>query len=218
MKSMVSHCETNISQHEMNIAILLMAHGAPRNLDEVEEYVLHIRHGRPLPDDQMNAIKERYKLVGGSPLLDRTFKQATALCQKFPNSKVYLGMRHSSPFIKDTITEMKADGVSSFIAICMTPQFSKMSIGAYEEALKQAISESQSPMNYNLVRSFARHPKLIKAFATKVREVITNRSPCTQETRSQGRGPFPGRLGSQGNRHRRDGDARADGLARGIRG
>jgi protoporphyrin/coproporphyrin ferrochelatase len=157
----------------MSITILLMAHGAPRNLDEVEEYVLHIRHGRPLPADQMNAIKERYKLVGGSPLLDRTFKQATALCQKFPNSKVYLGMRHSSPFIKDTIAEMNADGVNSFIAICMAPQFSKLSIGAYEEALKQGISETQSSMNYNLVRSFARHPKLIKAFATKIHDVLT---------------------------------------------
>lgn len=157
----------------MSITILLMAHGAPRNLDEVEEYVLHIRHGRPLPDDQMNAIKERYKLIGGSPLLDRTFKQAAALEQKFPNAKVYLGMRHSSPFIKDTIAQMNADGVNSFIAICMAPQFSKMSIGAYEEALKQGISETQSSMNYNLVRSFARHPKLIKAFASKIRDVLS---------------------------------------------
>jgi protoporphyrin/coproporphyrin ferrochelatase len=157
----------------MSNAILLMAHGAPRNLDGVEEYVLHIRHGRPLPDDQMAAIKERYKLVGGSPLLDLTSKQAAALQEKFPGTKIYLGMRHSHPFIKDTIAQMNSDGVTSFVAICMAPQFSKMSIGAYEEALKQGISESQSAMNYTLVRSFARHPKLIKAFASKVRDALT---------------------------------------------
>lgn len=157
----------------MSTAILLMAHGAPRNLDEVEEYVLHIRHGRPLADDQMAVIKERYKLIGGSPLLEWTFKQGAALERQLPNTKVYLGMRHSPPFIKDTIAEMNADGVNSFIAICMAPQFSRISIGAYEEALKQGISETQSAMNYMLVRSFARHPKLINAFAAKVRDALT---------------------------------------------
>ena len=157
----------------MTKAILIMAHGAPRSLDDVEEYVLHIRHGRPLPDDQMAAIKERYKLVGGSPLLELTYKQATSLGEKFPGIKIYLGMRHSHPFIKDTIAQMNADGVTSFVAICMAPQFSKMSIGAYEEALKQGISETQSAMSYTLVRSFARHPKLIKAFASKLRDALT---------------------------------------------
>jgi protoporphyrin/coproporphyrin ferrochelatase len=157
----------------MTTIVLLMAHGAPRNLDEVEEYVLHIRHGRPLADDQMTAIKERYKLVGGSPLLDWSFKQAASLEQRLESSKVYLGMRHSPPFIKDTIAKMNADGVTSFIAICMAPQFSKMSIGAYEEALKQGISETQSSMTFTLVRSFARHPKLIRAFASKIRDSLT---------------------------------------------
>jgi protoporphyrin/coproporphyrin ferrochelatase len=157
----------------MKQAILMMAHGAPYNLDEVEEYVLHIRHGRPLPDDQIAAIKERYKLVGGSPLLDRTFKQAAALEQRFPETKIYTGMRHSAPFIKDTIAKMNADGVTFFVAICMAPQFSRISIGAYEEALKQGISDIQSPMNYNLIKSFARHSKLIKAFASKVRDALT---------------------------------------------
>lgn len=157
----------------MKTAVILMAHGAPRNVEEVKEYVLHIRHGRPLSDDQMAAIKERYKLVGGSPLIDWTFKQAAALEQKFQNLKVYAGMRHSPPFIKDTIASMDADGVTSFVAICMTPQFSRMTIGAYEEALQQGISEIQAPMKYTLVRSFARHPKLISAFASKVRDALT---------------------------------------------
>jgi len=162
----------------MKTAVLLMAHGAPRNLDEVEEYVLHIRHGRPLAAEQMAAIKERYRLVGGSPLLDWTLKQAAALEQKLQNSaipisRVYTGMRHSPPFIKDTIAEMRADGVTSFVAICMTPQFSRMTIGAYEESLQQGISEIGSSMNYTLVRSFARHPELIRSFASRVRDVLS---------------------------------------------
>src|ERR1043165_4655121 len=106
----------------MSKPILLMAHGAPRNLDEVEEYVLHIRHGRPLPAVQMQTIKDRYKLVGGSPLIQWTQAQAEKLQQRV-DGKVYIGMRHSHPFISEAVQQMATDNVEEFIALCLTPQF-----------------------------------------------------------------------------------------------
>ncbi len=156
-------------------AILLMAHGAPMTLDDVEPYVLNIRHGRPLEPDRMKEIQDRYKIVGGSPLLELTFNQAAALQNKLGDAaKVYTGMRHSPPFIADTISKMGSEGVTSIIAICMTPQFSQMTIGAYEEALQKGISETGSSISYELVKSFARRPGLIRAFAARIQKSLSS--------------------------------------------
>ena len=156
-------------------AILLMAHGAPMTLDDVEPYVLNIRHGRPLEPDRMKEIQDRYKIVGGSPLLELTFNQAAALQNRLGDAaKVYTGMRHSPPFIADTISKMGSEGVTSIIAICMTPQFSQMTIGAYEEALQKGISETGSSISYELVKSFARRPGLIRAFAARIQESLSS--------------------------------------------
>lgn len=163
----------------MGRAVLLMAHGAPAGLEKVEEYVLHIREGRPLAPELMATIKDRYRQVGGSPLVELTFRQAKALEENLKDLdpdpvRVYVGMRHSPPFIRDTVEQMISDRVENFVAICLTPQFSNLTIGAYKKALDDAIQTQ--PLKYSLVTSFARHPQLIEAFAQQLKPAL-DRNP-----------------------------------------
>jgi protoporphyrin/coproporphyrin ferrochelatase len=155
----------------MKKAVLLMAHGAPRDLDSVEEYVLHIRHGRPLQPELMADIVDRYRKIGGSPLLKWTTRQAELL-QNQIQLKVYVGMRHSNPFIQEAVSQIISDGVESIVAVCMAPQFSKLTIGAYQKSLEDAIantsSTTESSLRYQLVGSYARHPQLIQSFHSKL--------------------------------------------------
>lgn len=165
----------------MGRAVLLMAHGAPASLEKVEEYVLHIRGGRPLAPELMATIQDRYRQVGGSPLLQLTFRQAEALREKLKNldpnfGQVYVGMRHSPPFIHETIEHMKSDRVETLVAICMAPQFSNLTVGAYKKALDDAIQTQ--PLKYSLVTSFARHPQLIEAFTQQLKPAL-DRNPDT---------------------------------------
>ncbi len=150
-----------------------MAHGAPQNLDDVEEYVLRIRHGRPLAPDLMARIRDRYRQIGGSPLLERTQSQAQALKQRLSGSeikRVHIGMRYSSPYVRETIAEMIQDGVTSIIGVCLAPQFSNLTIGAYQKALDEAIESHGVSLPYQLVRSYATNPGLIRAFAARLEE------------------------------------------------
>jgi len=155
-------------------AVLLMAHGAPENLDEVEAYVLRIRHGRPLAPELMATIKDRYRRIGGSPLLEWSRRQADALQQRLHEAgnpvAVYIGMRHSRPFISDTVNQMISEGVDSIVAVCMAPQFSSQTVGAYQRALEDAIAGR--PVPYVLVQSYASHPGLIRAFGAKLDEAL----------------------------------------------
>ena len=88
--------------------VLLMAHGSPDNLDDMAAYLQHVRGGRPTPQALVDDIRERYRLIGGrSPLLDLTRAQGKALEQRLnvngTRFRVYIGMRHWHPFIKDTV-------------------------------------------------------------------------------------------------------------------
>ena len=155
-------------------AIILLAHGAPENLDKVDEYVLRIRHGRPLAPELMATIRDRYKMVGGSPLLHWTELQAAGLQDLLRKNNdqrnVYFGMRYSPPYIKDTVQRMIADGVTSAKAICLAPQFSRLTIGAYKTSMEEAVGQNQ--LQFQIVQSYAKHPLLIRAFAARLKDAL----------------------------------------------
>ena len=64
-------------------ALLLLAFGGPRSLDEVEIFLTRLFKGRKPSPEQLEKVKERYRLIGGaSPLLKITQAQAKRLEKK----------------------------------------------------------------------------------------------------------------------------------------
>lgn len=151
-------------------AVLLVAYGGPRSLDEVEPYLNDVRGGRPTSPEVVEELRERYAAIGGSsPLLDRTRAQARALATALGNDiPVYVGMRHWHPYIADVLGQIRSAGHQRVVAIAMAPHFSRMSIGAYE----QAIHAAQDGIRVNLVRQWHDHPGFLDAVAARVREAL----------------------------------------------
>ncbi|MBI3995021.1 MAG: ferrochelatase [Nitrospirae bacterium] len=159
------------------IGILLMAYGAASSLDEIEPYLNDIRGGRPVGAELIEQVKDRYRLMGGkSPLLEITRQQAAALEKTLnrdqPRFKVYIGMRHWHPYIKDTVAAMAADGIRQITALCLTPYYSKMSVGAYHQKLDEAVTASGAAFKIRRIESWNDHPKLIEAIAEKVTKTL----------------------------------------------
>lgn len=159
------------------IGILLMAYGAASSLDEIEPYLNDIRGGRPVGAELIEQVKERYRLMGGkSPLLEITKRQAAALEKTLnrdqPRFKVYLGMRHWHPYIKDTVAAMAAEGIRKITALCLTPYYSKMSVGAYYQKLDEAVASAGQVFQIRRVESWNDHPKLIEAITAKVIQAL----------------------------------------------
>jgi protoporphyrin/coproporphyrin ferrochelatase len=159
-------------------AILLMALGGPDNVMNVEPYLLDVRGGRPTPTDLIEEIQERYRLTGGkSPVLEIMREIAFLLEQKLNISgaethRVFVGMRHWRPYIKDAYAELLADPPNRLICICMAPQYSSLSIGAYVKKVEEAraILAGAFPISY--VESWYRHPGLIQAIVENTREAL----------------------------------------------
>lgn len=103
-------------------AVLLMAHGSPDSVDQMEDYLRRVLRRPPSPE-LVAEFQARYRLIGGrSPLLDVTRRQAKALEARL-GARVYVGMRHWNPFIREAVEEARRDGVRRLVALAAAPHF-----------------------------------------------------------------------------------------------
>jgi ferrochelatase len=155
-----------------------MAMGGPDSLEHVEPFLLDVRGGRPTPPELVEEIRQRYRATGGrSPAVGITRAVAAKLERRLNESgvgryRVYVGLRHWHPFIKDTYAELLHDEPEQVIGLCMAPQQSSLSTGAYRKKVEEARSALHSECPVSYVGSWNRHPKLISAIVDNIRQAL----------------------------------------------
>jgi ferrochelatase len=157
-------------------AVLLLAHGTPDVLGEMEEYLRLVTGGRGVPPHVVHELQERYAAIGlgdtptaeGPHLTRWTMRQADRLRERL-DCPVYVGMRNWKPFIQDVVDEMRLAGIERIKAICLAPQNSRTSVGLFKRAVESAVAGSFS---LDFVAGWADHPMLIKAFAARMRAAL----------------------------------------------
>ncbi len=157
-----------------------MAHGAPDRLDDVPEFLLNVRGGRPLPQAAVEEIVRRYAAIGGSPLLARTRRQAEALARLL-GLPVNVGMRNWKPFIAETLERVRREGVERLVALCLAPQNSSTSIGLYRKSLEAAQASRAPELEVEFIESWHNHPGLIAAFGERLSEARARLRGLTDE-------------------------------------
>ncbi|WP_067923206.1 ferrochelatase [Alicyclobacillus shizuokensis] len=158
------------------IGVLLMAYGTPRSLDEVEAYYTHIRHGRKPTPELLADLLRRYQAIGGvSPLNEITQAQAQALQRQLDadgkvEAQVYLGYKHTQPFLANVTGRMVEDGIRDAVAIVLAPHYSRLSIETYLQDVKQAAADT--PLTVHAIRSWHLHPGFIQLLSARVSEAL----------------------------------------------
>src|SRR5579859_2642269 len=162
--------------------VILLAHGAPDRLEDIPEFLLNVRGGRPLPEAAVQEIIRRYKLIGGgSPQLRLTNLQAAALDEVLNRGAgakgrtpipVYVGMRNWKPFIAEAVGHAKSDGVGRLLALCLAPQNSRTSVGLYRKYLMDAVGKIAPEMHIEFIESWHDNPDLIAAFQEKISRAL----------------------------------------------
>lgn len=162
-------------------ALLLLAFGGPRSLDEVA-FLLTRLFGRKPSSDLLERVKERYRLIGGcSPLPDITEMQAktleTRLNARGYSFRAYVGMRYSQPLIEAALKEIIQDGIDEVIAIPMAPFRSRFSTGAYKEDLEQALKLSGGELKLTFIEGWHLHPLFLNAVGEQLEERLKPLAP-----------------------------------------
>jgi len=162
------------SQH--HTAVLLMAMGGPDCLENVEPFLRDVRGGRPTPPALVEEIRERYRVTGGkSPAVSIAQEVAKKLEQQLNVAahrryKVYVGLRHWHPFIRETYSDLLKESPEQIIGVCMAPQQSSLSTGAYRKKVEEARAEFGDRTDVTYVGSWNRHSRLIAAIVDNIRK------------------------------------------------
>ncbi|QTD41143.1 ferrochelatase [Sporosarcina sp. Te-1] len=169
------------------MGLLVMAYGTPYKEEDILPYYTHIRHGRPPAPEQLEDLRNRYEAIGGiSPLAKITEDQANALGSRLNEMQneieftVYIGLKHITPFVEESVEQMAKDGIKEAVTIVLAPHYSSFSVKSYntrakEEAEKHGISLTS-------VESWYQQPKFIAYWADKVRSTFDSMSAEERET------------------------------------
>ena len=163
-------------------SVLLLAHGTPNVLGEMAEYLAKVTGGRALPQAVVEELQHRYAQIGlreepgaqPPPLTRWTFAQTESLRRALAATStplpVYAAMRNWHPYIADVVAQMRTDGITRIIAVCLAPQNSRTSIGLYRRALIAALTADPAapPIDLTFVEEWPEEPALIQAFAERL--------------------------------------------------
>ena len=147
-------------------AVILIALGGPRNLGEVGPF-MNAFMGRPAPQQVIDAVTERYKLIGGkSPLPEIVAAQAAALQRELGSGFwVYPGFQYSSPTIAEAFDTALANGATRVIGLSMSPYETVVTTGLYREAFTPL---GDGKVSKKFIPSWHNHPLFIEAWQDRV--------------------------------------------------
>ena len=150
--------------------VLLMTYGSPASLEreDIRAYLARVRGGREPDAELVDEFTRRYRVIGGSPLVEITRRQAAALAESC-GWPVEVGMRFSEPSIVAGLSALAARGVERVAAVILSPQYSPLLMGGYARAIEEgrAMLADRAPRT-TIAGSWHDAPAFVAALATRV--------------------------------------------------
>jgi ferrochelatase len=159
-----------------------MAYGSAPSLDEesVRTYLTHIlqfyRRASPT-EDEVRHLRERYRAVGGSPLYDITARLVTAtqraLDLAFPREfRVFMGMKHSPPFIEERARRIAEEGFSRAVGVALAPFRSRLSTDGYYKLIKEVNDDLPRPIEWCFAGDWHLHPMFLALWHRRLDDAL----------------------------------------------
>jgi ferrochelatase len=155
-----------------------MTFGSARTADEVPGYLRSVRGGGE-PDPALVAeFRRRYELVGWSPLLEITRRQAQLLescLNESAGTNEYLvrdGMLHSEPRIEAVVTDMASAGVTRLLGIVLSPQYSPVIMSRYNRTLQAAVKTHLPAADTRVAGAWHTMPSFVAELADRVAQAL----------------------------------------------
>jgi ferrochelatase len=150
----------------LSAGVILMAYGSPATAEDVPAYLADIREGRPVSQEAVDELTERYRRIGGrSPLEVITEAQRAGLEGEL-EVPVFVGMKHWRPWIAEAVEAALAAGAETLVGLVLAPHYSRLSIAGYRERLESAL---QGRAELVFVESWHDHEPFLEVLASRVR-------------------------------------------------
>ena len=170
--------------HSERPGVLLMTYGSPESLerDDIRTYLTRVRGGREPALELVDEFTRRYRVIGGSPLIDITRAQAAALAEAL-GWPVRVGMRFSEPSIVAGLKALAEAGVSRVAAIILSPQHSPLLMSGYARAIDKAEATlREDAPNVSVAGAWHEEPAFVAALGRRVVEGLAALSHEERQT------------------------------------
>jgi ferrochelatase len=150
----------------MRTGVILMTYGSPRDLDDVGAYITRVRGGREPSPELLTEFRRRYAVIGMSPLIEITQRQAAALEALLgPDFSVAAGMRFSDPSVAAAVSDVVRRGAQRLLGVILSPQYSPLLMSGYVKSLREAANG----LDTRCVESWHLNPAFIDVLASRIR-------------------------------------------------
>ena len=162
----------------MNTGVVLMTYGSPCDLDDVGAYMTRVRGGRQPSAELVKEFQHRYTLIGMSPLVAITLRQAAGMQALLGDGfQVTAGMRFSEPTIAQAVESLLAGGAQRILGLILSPQYSPILMAGYQEAIKAAAGETPT----RTVEAWHLNPAFIDVLASRIRGALSSYPDAIRE-------------------------------------
>ncbi len=162
---------SGLSQYD---AILFLSFGGPEKRDDVIPFLENVLRGKPVPRERLLEVAEHYYHFGGiSPINEQCRQLIIVLRQELDahdiRLPIYWGNRNWTPYLNDTLIQMKRDGVRRVLTY-VTSGFSCYSgCRQYRENIAAALEQPEAAgMQIDKLRVFYNHADFIAVLAEQV--------------------------------------------------
>ncbi|WP_420714523.1 ferrochelatase [Mycobacterium sp. Aquia_213] len=155
-------------------AVLLLSFGGPEGPEQVRPFLENVTRGRNVPPERLDDVAEHYLHFGGvSPInaINRALiaQLEAALADRGLQLPVYFGNRNWAPYVEETVTAMRDNGVRRAAVFTTSAWSGYSSCTQYSEdiARARAAAGPDAPELVKL-RPYFDHPRFVQIFADTI--------------------------------------------------
>jgi protoporphyrin/coproporphyrin ferrochelatase len=159
-------------------AVLVLSFGGPEGMEDVIPFLENVTRGRGVPRERLEEVAGHYEHFGGvSPInaQNRALIESLRieLAEHGHDLPIYFGNRNWTPFVTDTVAQMRDDGVRRAL-LFVTSAFSSYSgCRQYREDIERAVATvGEGAPEFDKIRVFYNHPGFIKPMVERIQEAL----------------------------------------------
>ncbi len=166
-------------------ALLVVSFGGPEGPDDVVPFLQNVTRGRGIPDERLREVGQHYfHFDGVSPINGQNREFIAAVRDELPRHgielPVYWGNRNWTPFLADTLRQMRADGVHRVLAFFTSAYSSYSGCRQYRENLAAALTEIGGGPRIERLGPYFNHPGFVEPFADAASDAVRGLDEATR--------------------------------------
>jgi protoporphyrin/coproporphyrin ferrochelatase len=150
-------------------ALLLLSFGGPEGPEQVRPFLENVTRGRGVPPERLDDVAGHYLHFGGVSPINGINRALIAELQAEQDLPVYFGNRNWEPYIEDTVTTMRDNGIKHAAVFTTSAWSGYSSCTQYVEDIARA-RRAAGPDAPELVklRTYFDHPLFVEMFTDAI--------------------------------------------------